>query len=159
MFIPISGGSVERESGPVSLIEQSQPPTFFYGLFMDRECLRQRGLHPGDVELVRVDGYGLRIGERATLVKASSERCFGNLIQLESTELARLYGEDNLVEYQPVVLVSSDANGRQLDCVSYLLPQSRLSGRNQEYARQLATVARNNGLPQPYVEEIKTWMR
>lgn len=41
---------------------------FFYGLFMDADLLRARGLTPEGGELAAVDGLALRIGQRAALV-------------------------------------------------------------------------------------------
>ena len=41
---------------------------FFYGLFMDADLLVARGLGPRRPRKARIEGYGLRIRERATLV-------------------------------------------------------------------------------------------
>jgi hypothetical protein len=60
---------------------------FLYGLYMDSEILKGLGCNPLDPEVVRLDGYGLRIGEKATLVKASNEFCLGQLITLEEEEV------------------------------------------------------------------------
>ena len=42
---------------------------FFYGLFMDESLLATKGIEPSEVNLNFVDGYGLHIGERATLIR------------------------------------------------------------------------------------------
>jgi hypothetical protein len=41
---------------------------FFYGLFMDPDLLKDKGLNPGASEPAQLAGYGLKIGARATLV-------------------------------------------------------------------------------------------
>ena len=41
---------------------------FFYDLFMDEELLRGRGLEPEGGEIAAIDGFALRIGQRAALV-------------------------------------------------------------------------------------------
>jgi hypothetical protein len=41
---------------------------FFYGLFMDEELLRGKGLEPEGGEIAAIDGFALRIGQRAALV-------------------------------------------------------------------------------------------
>ena len=41
---------------------------FFYGLFMDEELLRGKGLEPEGDEIAAIDGFGLRVGQRAALV-------------------------------------------------------------------------------------------
>lgn len=47
---------------------------FFYGLFMDADLFEAKGLRPRDPRRARIEGYGLRIGERATLVPADDGR-------------------------------------------------------------------------------------
>lgn len=39
---------------------------FFYGLFMDAGALRQKGVDPVGLRRARVDGFSLRIGQRAS---------------------------------------------------------------------------------------------
>src|SRR5258705_14000246 len=41
---------------------------FFYGLFMDADALRAKGLHPVDPRAACVRGFALHVGQRATLV-------------------------------------------------------------------------------------------
>jgi len=43
---------------------------FFYGLFMDEELLRGKGLEPEGGEIAVIDGFALRIGHRAALVQS-----------------------------------------------------------------------------------------
>ena len=38
---------------------------FFYGLFMDEELLRGKGLEPEGGEIAAIDGFALRIGQRS----------------------------------------------------------------------------------------------
>jgi len=51
---------------------------FFYGLFMDEELLRGKGLEPEGGEISAIDGFALRIGQRAALVQ--SGRCLTALL-------------------------------------------------------------------------------
>ena len=39
---------------------------FFYGLFMDTELLRAKGVDPVNVRSACIPGFALRIGQRAT---------------------------------------------------------------------------------------------
>jgi hypothetical protein len=43
---------------------------FFYGLSMDEELLRGKGLEPEGGEIAAIDGFALRIGQRAALVQS-----------------------------------------------------------------------------------------
>ena len=56
--------------------EATSESVFFYGLFMDADVLRQKGVDPRGFRLARVEGYGLRIGERATLEVSEAEQAF-----------------------------------------------------------------------------------
>jgi len=43
---------------------------FFYGLFIDKELLGGKGLEPEGGEIAAIDGFALRIGQRAALVQS-----------------------------------------------------------------------------------------
>jgi len=139
-------------------IEQTMNSIFFYGLFMDGDLLREKGLHPANFRLAHVAGYGLRIGKRATLEPSGNERAFGSIMDLSNEELALLYGEKSVADYVPEQLPAIDMQGNSLDVISYILPMKMVSGRNGEYARLLALTARKIGLPDDYVNEIETWI-
>jgi hypothetical protein len=131
---------------------------FFYGLFMDADLLRSKGLKPSSPRLAYATGYGLRIGARATLEKSPGERAYGSVIALEERELAVLYGDASVADYLPETLLATDTQGHSIDAISYILPMDKLSGRNPEYAKSLSAAARKIGLPGAYVEEIETWI-
>ena len=48
-------------------MQRRRADVFFYGLFMDEELLRGKGLNPKNAEPASVDGLALRIGQRAAL--------------------------------------------------------------------------------------------
>src|SRR5215475_6861242 len=73
---------------------------FFYGLFMDQELLRGKGLTPQGIELAWVDGFSLRIGQRAALVPKLGGRVHGVVISLMLEELDRLYSEPSVSAYE-----------------------------------------------------------
>ncbi|GAB5382028.1 MAG: hypothetical protein Alis3KO_32700 [Aliiglaciecola sp.] len=132
---------------------------FFYGLFMDENLLRQKGLAPKHVKLARVDGYALRIGNRATLIKSVDERCYGTVMQLQNDELQTLYSEPSVAEYIPEEVVATALTGESLSAVTYVLPVEKLQGKNVEYAKSLAVVAKSLALPKDYIEEINAWRK
>jgi hypothetical protein len=55
---------------------------FFYGLFMDEDLLSAKGIIALNPRRATVDGFGLRIGARATLVPAAGERSYGTVVGL-----------------------------------------------------------------------------
>ena len=75
---------------------------FFYGLFMDPSLLREMGLHPMDVRIASLQGYQLRIGERATLIDIPRSRAYGTVMTLHQDELAALYAGRGVEDYVPI---------------------------------------------------------
>lgn len=132
---------------------------FFYGLFMDEDLLKKKGLNPSATKIAYLVGYGLRIGERATLIKSTQERSYGSVIQLSNDELEILYGDKSVEDYIPEEVTITDINGTRSAAVCYILSIEKLSGRNREYAKSLAVVARKIGLPEEYIGEIETWIK
>jgi hypothetical protein len=66
---------------------------FFYGLFMDRSLLTEKGLHPEIVGPAVLPDYRIHIGERATLVRSASSRAYGIVMELTDREVCALYSE------------------------------------------------------------------
>lgn len=132
---------------------------FFYGLFMDDELLKEKGFNPTLGNVAFVDGYGLRIGERATLVKSENERSYGVVMGLSEEELEKLYSDPSVSDYIPELVEATELNGNTSKVTSYNLPAAMLSGSNSGYADLLSDTAQKVGLPKPYIQEIRTWAR
>ena len=130
---------------------------FFYGLFMDDDILRSKGFHPSDGKIAVAKGYGLRIGEKATLVQSSSECSYGIVMKLSEEEINSLYSAPGVSEYVPEQIEVTGQNGSTYKVICYNLPLSKLSGSNMEYAKSLSIAARKMGLPDTYVSQILAW--
>ncbi len=130
---------------------------FFYGLFMDEALLRAKGMNPSKPILAFVDGFGLRIGERATLIKSGGERAYGSIMSLSDQELSMLYGDKSVADYIPENITAITENKKSINAISYNLPLEKLSGQNKQYAESLAIVAKKVGLPPEYISEIQHW--
>jgi AIG2-like family len=129
---------------------------FFYGLFMDQELLRAKGLVPTNVELAWIDGYRLRIGQRASLIQAPGTRVHGVIMTLTLGELDQLYSEPSVQVYRPIALLVRPASGGVVAALCYNLPSSpAVTERNPEYAARLRALAQRVGLPQEYVSQIE----
>ena len=128
---------------------------FFYGLFMDQDLLRSKGLLPESAERATVADMALRLGERATLVPASGGRVHGVICSLTSAELDRLYSEPSVEAYAPQAVLAHVESGGLVTALCYVLlnPPAAIE-RNAEYTAKLRTVARKLGLPSEYVESI-----
>ncbi|MDJ0708771.1 MAG: gamma-glutamylcyclotransferase family protein [Woeseiaceae bacterium] len=128
---------------------------FFYGLFMDESLLASKGVHATDVMVGHVDGYSLRIGERASLVPDSNGRAYGVLMAISSDDAAVLYSDPSVADYvvEPVVVTLSDDT--QVAAACYNLPADKLAGTNADYASTLWALATKLGLPESYLDEIR----
>ena len=78
-----------------------QVTVFFYGLFIDPDALEAKGLRRLDVRRAPVDGFELRLAERATLVSVKEGRVHGMIMRLTHTEIDQLYSEPSVLEYRP----------------------------------------------------------
>jgi hypothetical protein len=129
---------------------------FFYGLFMDENLLRAKGLHPRDAELASVDGFALRIGQRAALVATAGSRVHGLVMSVPLDELERLYSEPSVQAYQPQALLAELAGGGTIAALCYNLPQPpAATDRNPEYVAKLRAVAEKVGLPPEYIASLQ----
>lgn len=128
---------------------------FFYGLFMDQELLRAKGVQPRDAEPAVVEGLVLRIGQRAALVPVSGSRVHGLIMSLTLDELERLYSDPSVQAYRPVAVLAHLANGGVVAALCYNLPEPPdPSERNPEYSAKLRAVAEKVGLPPEYVRSL-----
>ena len=124
---------------------------FFYGLFMDPDLLRSKGLQPEAIELGWVSGLALRIGQRAALVNAESSRVHGVVMSLTLPELELLYADPSVREYRPQAVLVELAGGGVTPALCYNLPKPPSPDeRNPEYVRKLRAVAEKVGLPADY---------
>ena len=129
---------------------------FFYGLFMDAELLRAKGANPRAVEPASVNGFSIRIGQRATLVPDSEGRVHGMLRELSHEDIDRLYAEPGVQMYRPEAMLCETADGRLVPAVSFTLPQPpEATERNENYAEQLRALCRRLGLPTAYIDSIQ----
>lgn len=128
---------------------------FFYGLFMDQDLLRARGLAPQNVELASVPGFALRIGRRAALVAHPSGRVHGVVMSLTLEELERLYSEPSAQAYKPEAVLAHLASGGTIAALCFNLPEAPSPDeRNPEYAVTLRAVCQKVGLPADYVGSL-----
>ena len=128
---------------------------FFYGLFMDKGLLAEKGLHPSTPRHAFVDGYRLQIGRRATLVPDPIGRAFGVVMTIASEEAAALYSDESVSDYIPETITAIFSDGDSEPAVSYNLPKDQLEGTNAAYANSLLRLATKLGFPNEYLEEIK----
>jgi hypothetical protein len=129
---------------------------FFYGLFMDADLLRSKGAHPSNVRPASVPGFALRIGQRATLLKASDARAYGMMMELTHDEIEQLYSESSVRAYRPEALITELTDGSQVAALCFnLLVAPAPQEANAEYASKLRRLAQRLGFPAEYIEGIR----
>jgi hypothetical protein len=84
---------------------------FFYGLFMDPDSLRAKGLDPTDIRHASVPGMALRLGDRASLIPDTAGCVRGMLMALSHAELDRLYSEASVSAYRPELVLAKRGDG------------------------------------------------
>jgi len=129
--------------------------TFFYGLFMDRNALLEKGFQPGPARKASVRGFALRIGARATLVPAPDQTVWGAVMALSAGDIKRLYGEPSVADYCPEAVLAIMDSGETSAALCYNLPEFADTGVNIEYAAALYALARKFGLPDEYLDVLR----
>jgi hypothetical protein len=129
---------------------------FFYGLFMDEDLLRGRGLAPSDVAPAVVDGFGLRVGNRADLVRAPAERAYGVVMSLSLAELDRLYADPSVRAYRSRIVTARRLDdGTAVTAQCYTLPEGTvLAAPDPAYLEGLREIGVKVGLPAPFLEAL-----
>ena len=128
---------------------------FFYGLFMDERLLVTKGIKPTNISVGFVNGYGLHIGERATLVRRPNGRAYGAVMDIAPNEATELYAEDSVADYLPEPVTVELMDGTQVEATCYNLPSAKVTGTNKDYAESLLKVANRLGLPDYYIDQIR----
>lgn len=129
---------------------------FFYGLYMDDTVLRGAGITPQSPRKARADGYALRLGKRATLVKAPGGVAWGMVYALKADDLAKLYGAPGLEVYRPEQIEVALENRAIIPARVYNLAQPPAPDeRNPDYADKLKAAMTRLGFPAEYVADIK----
>ena len=122
---------------------------------MDEQLLETKGIVPSAVRLGLVHGFGLRIGERATLVPCPTSRAYGVVMDVEPSSVRELYGEESVRDYVPEAMSVELMDGTVVEATCYNLPRDKVTGANKNYAQMLLDVASRLGLPDSYLDEIR----
>ena len=130
---------------------------FFYGLFMDAGLLEKKALRPNVTGPAELPGYGLRVGERATLVEAVAETVYGVLIELPHNDVECLYSEPGVADYRAIsvrVRLLEDGTMQPAEC--YVLPGTAgARAINTAYARELSILLRSLEFPAAYCRHVE----
>lgn len=122
---------------------------------MDVDILRDNQVIPANPRAAYLEGYTLRIGQRATLLPSSGGRVYGMLIALTHAELERLYAGPGLEHYRPEAVLARTLEGTPTPALCYNLREAPLPDeRNPDYAVRLQGVLKKLGFPPEYVASV-----
>ena len=122
---------------------------------MDETLLQGKGITLPNLRVASVPGFQLRIGTRATLVPAPSDRVFGLVASLTHDELERLYSEPGVQAYRPEAVLAHLLGGEILAVLCFNLVESPSADEhNPEYATKLRALAAKLQFPLDYVTSI-----
>jgi Gamma-glutamyl cyclotransferase, AIG2-like len=97
---------------------------FFYGLFMDEDFLRAKGLQPIRARRGHVHGMAVMVGKRVALAVSSGSAAPGMVMQLTHAEIERLYSEPSVTMYKPEAVLVDLADGGKVAALCFNLPAS-----------------------------------
>jgi Gamma-glutamyl cyclotransferase, AIG2-like len=129
---------------------------FFYGLFMDADALRAKGIHPRNIRAARVSDFALRLGQRAAVVPTVGAEVHGFVMGLSHAEIEALYSDSSVRGYRPEAVLAELADGQKCPALCFNLetPPDLREG-NAQYAEALRELGRRLNLPARYIESIQ----
>lgn len=128
---------------------------FFYGLFMDESILIKNSLNPSNSRIAYLEGYTLKIGNRASLIPSKGERSYGLVFTVDQSAIKGLYAEASVSDYIPEDVEVITDSGEKVKASCYNLPLELLTGTNPDYAKSLHQLASRLGFPADYLAQIK----
>ena len=123
---------------------------FFYGLYMDPELLKARGVDPRNPRKATAKGYRLCIGKMATLLRGLESEAQGMVYSLTHDEINKLYSGAGLDMYVAEALVVETDTHEVLPvlCCNLLIPPAEDEA-NPEYFEKLLGCMNKLGLNTP----------
>ena len=123
---------------------------------MDESLLRSKGVTHPDLRPAALNGYQLRIGNRATLIPVEGGIVYGLVASLSHDKVEQLYSEPSVQDYKPEAVLVHLSDGNRLPALCFNLPEPPSEEeRNAEYAAKLRELARRLNFPDEYVQSIQ----
>ncbi len=123
---------------------------FFYGLYMDEEILKSKGVEAREKIIACAKGYKLRVGKMATLLRDESSKAYGIVYSLTYEEIDKLYKNAGLTEYVVESLIVETEDKKEiatLCCI--LLEPPKEDENNEKYFNSLVECMKKYKLPIP----------
>ncbi|WP_295422033.1 gamma-glutamylcyclotransferase family protein [Sulfurovum sp.] len=123
---------------------------FFYGLYMDEEILKNKGVEPRNKRKALVHGYILRLGNMATLLRKENAVAYGMVYSLTHEEIDMLYKNSGLTQYvNEALMVELEDKSCIVALCSVLLDAPKADESNDEYYQKLVSCMKKYELEIP----------
>ena len=111
---------------------------FFYGLYMDPEILKSKGVQPRNPRIASVKGYKLKIGNMVALLRSENSEANGLVYSLTHADIDTLYSKSGLDMYVSEAIMVTISTGETLAALTCnLLVPPEEHENNQEYREKL----------------------
>ena len=123
---------------------------FFYGLYMDEEILKSKGILIRNQKSAYINNYALRIGNLATLVRKEGAITYGMVYAMTQKEVHSLYEGIGLNEYVTEALLCTLDDGSKVATLCKILEKTPSEDEsNDEYFLKLKKCMEGYALPVP----------
>lgn len=123
---------------------------FFYGLYMDEDILKSKGVEPRNKQLAKAKAYKLRIGKMATLLRDENSEAYGIVYSLTYEEIDKLYKNAGLVDYVAEAILVETFDKKEIATLTCILlnPPAK-NEKNDTYFESLVECMKKYKLPLP----------
>lgn len=117
---------------------------FFYGLFMDADLLKSKGVQPHDSRAAILHGFRVALGEKTMLLRDAASSAQGMLFRITHEDMTHLYRDQP--DYCPEPVLAELATGERIAALTmvHLVPPIG-SARQEPYASQYMALMRRLG--------------
>ena len=98
---------------------------------MDETLLAKKGVTPNNAILGFVEGFVLRIGERATRLRSRDGQAYGVVMDILPSDADTLYSEASVANYVPEPVIVELMDGTKVEATCYNLPSNKVTGTNK----------------------------
>jgi len=133
---------------------------FFYGLYMDFDILRERGLRVQQWEVAKLDGYEFCIGSWGYLKQSDSQSVYGVAVYATRKEVSDLYAPATNtlpLDYFPEPVLLESAPGRLRKALCYIaINEPDTNTVNLDYFNGMVKLAQHFQFPDWYVKRLQS---
>lgn len=109
---------------------------FSYGLYRGPDILKQKGVEPRNPRIAKAEGYTLKVGRQATLLRSSGKTAYGIVYALTHAEIKVLYQGSGLLDYAAEALLVEVGGQSMAALCCNLIESPAADESNPEYTKK-----------------------